>query len=125
IAWVLTNLIVHPLHRFISLRSEAARLLALYEDHFDVTNPEVTPPEDWLAERRRAYDTFGADLTGFALSNSMLTRVLHRLRPKRFRCYPRNAGSAFVTLSQAPPGTYADNETRNRIMRYLKLKYRP
>ena len=126
IAWVLTNLIAHPLHRFISLRSEAARLLALYEDRFDVTNPEAPrPPEDWLAERRRAYDTFGADLTGFAFSNSIFTRMLHRLRPKRFRCYPRNAGSAFVALSQAAPGTSADNETRQSIMRYLKLRYRP
>jgi hypothetical protein len=130
VAWIVTTIVAQPLYRFLALRGEAARLLALYEFRFD---PDFDPgsgglggpSEAWLRDRMRDYAACGAELTGFSYSQSTFTRALHRLPLKAWKCYPRSAGSGFDSLSQLNPGTVAAGETRDRIMSALKLMYRP
>ena len=125
VAWALTTAVAQPFRQFLNLRTEAARLLALYEDRFDPGDAEAQPAAEWLAKRAHAYETCGAELIGFAFSNSTFTRTLHRLPIKSLQCYPRNAGSSLMGLSSARPGTGASDQFRRDAMSALRLKYRP
>ena len=126
VAWVATTIVAQPLKKFLDLRAEAARLLALYGDEYDFTqNLSHTSTADWLAERKKAYAACSAELTGFAFSNSLATRILHRSPIKSLRCYPRNAGTSLWSLSEATPGTGAAAELANGVKSALRLTYRP
>lgn len=130
VAWFVTTVVAQPIYRFLALRGEAARLLALYEFRFDADFDPGSgelggPSEVWLRDRMRDYVACGAALTGFSYSQSTLTRALHRFPLKAWRFYPRSAGSGFDSLSQLKPGTQVAEETRDRVMSALKLKYRP
>jgi hypothetical protein len=121
IAWVVTSFFAQPLSTFFNLRAGTAKALARYEDRVD-HNPEApVPSADWLAERKRTYENCGADLVAFAVSNTVITRLLNRFPYARFRCYPRSAGLALLTLSEVRPGTRSSEDLREQVISALKL----
>jgi hypothetical protein len=123
VAWIATAFFVQPLSGFFGLRAEAAEALARYEDRFN-PNPDVTPPSaDWLAERKRAYETCGAKLVAFAISNWLVARLLYRLPLTPY--YARSAGSSLQSLADAGPGTQASHQLRGQVVSALKLNYWP
>jgi len=67
-AWIVTALVGQPIYHFISLRAEAARVLARYERSDAGPAPEATDA-NWIAERKRAYQECGARLVAFAAAN--------------------------------------------------------
>jgi len=124
IAWIATEFVARPLAVFISLRTDAARVLSKYESRFN-PDPEFSPTPQWLADRKAAYEECGAKLVAFALSNGFIARRLARFPLRNWRCHARNAGETLLSLSEAPPGTYASKEFEEQIERSLRLSYWP
>jgi hypothetical protein len=121
IAWTMTWFFVQPLSVFFNLRGQAAEVLARYEGRSD-PNPDAPPlSQDWITERKRAYESCGAALEGFSASNSVISALLYRPRPIIPRYYVRSAGSSLLTLSEVKPGTAAASELRDNIRSALKL----
>jgi hypothetical protein len=120
-AWFATTFLAQPIYRFWSLRTEAAKVLALYEDRDRSLSQDV----EWLARRRREYELCGAELIGFAYSNSLFTRAFHWLPWRQLRVDPRRAGGYFLTLAELSPGWSTRDQVRDDIMSALKLKYLP
>ncbi len=124
VAWLATTFLAQPLSRFLSLRSETARLLSLYEDHYDVTDPDKEPPSaNWIAERKHAYELNAADLRAFATAHVIFARFLQSPLLGRFRVYPKSAADYVRLLGQTRPGTQPEAECRERIRSGLKLKW--
>jgi hypothetical protein len=124
VAWLATTVIATPLHRFMNLRASVAREIALYENRVREGDPEAEqPPADWMARRKQAYEMCGAELMGFSFSNSLMTRVLHRVPGSPF--YPWRASSYLMTLAETTPGSGASAQAREGIQKALRLKYRP
>jgi hypothetical protein len=126
IAWFVTAFLAAPFFKFRNLRHEASRVLALYEDRIGPHDSEAQKPSvEWLTQRQKAYEDCGAELVAFASSNSMFTRLLHRVPLAGFRCYPRNAGHQLVALADAKFRTSSSEQLREQVERQLNLKYRP
>lgn len=122
VAWSVTTILGQPLHRFFQLRQQAALAIAQYDDRAWIGNPEAKPPDnDWLKERREAYDKVGSELIAFADSNTFVTRALHHKILGRYRCYVRNAGNNLRTLGEAYPGTDAWDRLRRSALSGLKI----
>jgi len=80
LAWFATNLIGQPLVTFLGARSEAARVLAQFED-LDGYDPErADPPPEIVEERRKLLAAAGAQLVAFAHANQFLTPILQKLK---------------------------------------------
>jgi hypothetical protein len=125
IGWIVRSFVGEPLVNFWSLRTAVARDFARYEDSFD-HNPDADPPSaDWLLERKKAYETTGAALVAFGVSNSHLAGYIQRAPITSLRCYPRSAGSNLLTLAGTRPGTQASEQLRAQVVSALKLKYWP
>jgi hypothetical protein len=121
IAWTVAWFFLQPLSRFFSLRDQAAEALARYEGRID-TNPDADPPsQDWLAERKRAYENCGAALAGFSASNSTFAVLLYSPLSLKPRYYAHAAGAGLLTLSEVKPGTAAADQLRESIRSALKL----
>jgi hypothetical protein len=121
VSWLMTWFILQPLSRFFSLRDQAAVALARYEGQVD-PNPDVPPPnEEWLAERKRAYEDCGAALAGFAASNPGFAVMLYSPGRVGPRYYAHNAGAELLTLSGVNPGTDGADQLRESIRSALKL----
>jgi hypothetical protein len=79
------------------------------------------PDNEWLEERRQAYDKVGSELIAFADANTFIARKLHNPLLGRYRLYVRNAGNNLRTLGAAYPGTQSWGEIRRSAMAALKL----
>src|SRR5215472_2013823 len=111
-----------PKQRFFQLRQQVALLIAKYDGQPWIGNPEAKPPEnEWLEERRKAYDHLGSELVAFADSNTFLARALHHKVLGPYRCYVRNAGTSLRTLGAAYPGTQAWDASRGSVLGTLKI----
>jgi len=125
LAWAITEFFARPLIRFVALRAEAAKALALYDDRYN-PDPDAPPPDtEWLAERKLAYEHCGAGLMAFATSNSLIARLLYRFPLKTFRYHARTAGSNMLGLAETLPGTEPSYYFRNQAVSALKLGYWP
>jgi hypothetical protein len=121
-AWLITTALGQPLQRFFQLRQQAALVLAKYDDRPWIGNPEAKPPDnDWLKERREAYDKVGSELVAFADSNTFVARALHHKLLGRYRCYVRSAGESLRTLGEAYPGTESWDHLRRHALSGLKI----
>lgn len=121
-AWIATTFLAQPLQRFFQLRQEAALVLAKYDNQPWIGNPEAKPPDNnWLEERRIAYDKVGSELVAFADSNTFVARALHRKILGPYRCYVRNAGEELRTLGAAYPGTESWDRLRRNVRSALKI----
>ena len=122
LAWIFATILGRPIQRYIQLRQEAALILARYDNLPWIGNPEAKPPEnDWLEERRKAYDEIGSELVAFADANTFITRQLHQKLLGRYRIYVRNAGNELRTLGATYPGTEAWHQIRKSAMSALKI----
>jgi hypothetical protein len=121
-AWIVTALIGQPIYHFISLRAEAARVLARYE-RTDAGPAPAATDANWIAERKRAYQECGARLVAFAAANVIVTRLLRSPFLAQFRCYPRSAGEALITLGELSPGADTRVATREEVVSRLKLDF--
>lgn len=120
IAWLATAILGQPLYTFLNLRSEAAKILALYERQPSLP-PTLSPNravslEQWQLERKRSYQECGARLVALGAANfHVVTAILHRMR-----FYPEAAGMAFLMLSEQPADLHAPLE--ENISSSLRLK---
>ena len=79
VAWLATAILGQPIYTFLSLRSEAARLVSLYERPREL--PAVFTPtraiseEAWQTDRRRAYQNCGSHLMGISAANGTMELV--------------------------------------------------
>jgi hypothetical protein len=122
VAWIITTAVGQPLQRFFQLRQQAALILAQYDGRAWIGNPEAKPPDnEWLEERREAYDKVGSELVAFADSNTFVTRALHHKMLGRYRCYVRNAGVSLRTLGEIYPGTESWDRLRRGVLSALKI----
>jgi hypothetical protein len=119
-AWIVTALVGQPIYHFISLRAEAARVLARYERSDAGPGSEVADA-NWVVERKRAYQECGGRLVAFAAANVIVTRLLRSRFLGQFRCYPRSAGEALITLGDLSPGASTRMATRDQVVSRLKL----
>jgi hypothetical protein len=124
VAWIVTALIGQPIYRFISLRAEAARVLARYERQGSIPGSEAGNA-NWIAERKRAYQECGTRLVAFAAANVIVTRLLRSRALRQLRCYPRSAGEALITLGDLSPGASERLAVRDEIVTRLKLDLGP
>ena len=116
IAWFATEFVGQPIKTFLAARSEAAKVLAQYEE-LDYYDPERDPPAVELTnERAGALRAAGAALIAFAHSNQFLLSAFRRLRLS-----PQHAGSSLILLSQLKPNGINNEDQRDKIMRYLRL----
>ncbi len=125
IAWVATEYFARPLAKFFALRARAADVLARYEDRYNPDQDPLPPNSDWLVERKLAYEDCGAELAAFAVSNSLVARLLYRFPLKRFRYYVQFAGSNSLRLAETEPGTEMSDYFRVRVVAGLRLLYWP
>jgi hypothetical protein len=122
VAWFATTFVAQPIQRLIQLRERAALVLAKYDDHLWIGNPEARPPENnWLEERRKAYDDIGSELVAFADANTLLVRRFHHRLLGRRRLYIRSAGENLRTLGDAYPGTPSWDQIRRSAKSALKI----
>ena len=122
VAWFATTFVAQPIQRLIKLREKAALVLATYDDHLWIGNPEAKAPEnDWLEERRKAYDNIGSELVAFADANTFLVRRFHDGFLGRRRFYIRSAGENLRTLGAAYPGTPSWDQIRRSAKSGLKI----
>jgi|SRR5580704_12152560 hypothetical protein len=119
-AWIVTALVGQPIYHFISLRAEAARVLARYE-RSDAGPGSEAADANWVVERKRAYQECGGRLVAFAAANVIVTRLLRSRFLGQFRCYPRSAGEALITLGDLSPGASTRMATRDQVVSRLKL----
>jgi hypothetical protein len=118
IAWLATAILGQPFYTFLSLRSEAARLIALYER--TPILPSTFAPnravslEAWQIERKRAYQECGSRLMGLAAANNWLVFLLHK-----FRLYPEIAANGLFMLAEFPS---PDPGLQQNIISNLRLK---
>jgi hypothetical protein len=118
VASLATAILGQPLYTFLGLRSEAARLIALYERAPAL--PSTNAPnravslETWQAERKRAYQECGSRLVGWAMANNLLVSILRKLHLN-----PEDAGNEFFILAELPS---AEPGVRQAILSNLKLK---
>jgi hypothetical protein len=115
IAWIATTIIGQPLYKFISLRSQTAKVLARYDD--DGSNLSTI----YDANRRTEYADCGADLIAFAATNVSAIWILRKL-PKGWRCFPKSAGTNLALSANLQPG-YEAEQVRTKIVSALKLNY--
>jgi hypothetical protein len=116
IAWFATEFVGQPIKTFLAARSEAAKVLAQYED-LDRYDPERDPPDPELTNGRAgSLRAVGAALIAFAHSNQFLLPVFRRLHLS-----PQHAGSSLILLSQMKPNGVSNADERDEIMRYLRL----
>ena len=116
IGWLATNFVGQPFVAFLGARNEAARALAQFEylDHYD---PERdNPPPESVEERRKLLAAAGAQLVAFAHSNQFLARILQKLK-----FWPQHAGDELILLSQLKPLGNYNEQTREDVMRHLRL----
>src|SRR5579864_1377793 len=121
-AWIVTALVGQPIYHFISLRAEAARVLARYEQSDFVPGPDPADA-NWITERKRAYRDCGTRLVAFAAANVIVTRLLRSRFLAQFRCYPRSAGEALMTLGDLSSGAETRMATRDQVVSRLKLDF--
>ena len=125
IAWFITWFLTQPLSTFFGLRVQAAEALARYEDQLH-PDPDAPPPSsEWLLERKKAYETCGASLSAFAVSNAAVAALLYSWPKVLPRYYARSAGSSLLTLSGISPGSEAADQVRRQVVSALKLNYWP
>jgi hypothetical protein len=122
IAWIVTALVGQPIYHFISLRTEAARVLARYERSDFGPGPDPADA-NWVAERKRAYRECGARLVAFAAANVIVTRLLRSRFLGSVRCYPRSAGEALITLGELGPDASTRMAMRDQVILRLKLDF--
>ena len=121
-AWVVTTALGQPLQRLLRLRQQAANVMTQYDDQAWIGNPDAKPPDDdWLKERREAYDKVGVELVAFADSNTFVARLLLSKVLGRYRCNVRNAGNNLRALAVAYPGTRNWDELRRRARSALGI----
>jgi hypothetical protein len=121
IAWIVTTAVGQPMQRFIQLRQQVALVMAQYDQRTWIGNPEAKPPdENWLKERREAYDKAASELLAFADSNAFVTKALRWKRLGRYRFYVRSAGLNLRTLAEAYPGTQSWDQLRRNVLSSLK-----
>jgi hypothetical protein len=122
VAWIVTTVLGQPIRRFFQLREEAALILARYDDLPWIGNQDAEPPEnDWLEERRNAYDKIGAELVAFADANTFIARTFHNKLLGRHRVYIRNAGNSLRTLGATYPRTESWDQIRRHALSGLKI----
>jgi hypothetical protein len=122
VAWIVTTVLGGPIRRVVQLRQEAALILAKYDDLPWIGNPEAKPPEnDWLAERREAYDKIGSELIAFADANSFIARQFHHRALGRYRLYIRNSGNSLRALGATYPGTDSWDQIHRNAMSALRI----
>jgi hypothetical protein len=122
VAWIVTTIVGEPVRRFFQLRTQAALILAKYDDRPWIDNPEAKPPEaEWLEKRREAFDEIGSELVAFANSNSFIARLLHHKLLGKYRYNIRHAGDNLRMLAEVYPGTQVWHETHRQIQRALKI----
>jgi hypothetical protein len=120
VAWIVTALVGQPIYLFISLRAEAARVLIRYERTDYGPGPDAADV-NWITERKRAYQECGGRLVAFAASNVIVTRVLRNRFLGQFRCYPRSAGEALISLGDLGPGASSRTAVRDQVVSRLRL----
>jgi len=99
------------------------RWVAQYDHRPWIYNPEAKPPDnEWLTERRLAFDKVGSELVAFANSNILVTRLLRQKGLWRYRCYVRSAGENLRTLAEAYPGTQSWNALHESVVSNLKIQ---
>ena len=115
-AWVATAIFGQPIYTFLSLRSEAARIISLYERPPEL--PSIHAPnrsislEAWQSERKRAYQSCGSHLMGLAAANATMVAVLQRLR-----FYP----NALLALADTPSHSPSAYQLQESLISALKL----
>ena len=116
VAWFATTFVGQPLLAFIAARSEAARVLAQYEE-LDRHNPVRDEfPETIVIDRRKSLSAAGAQLVAIAHAYQFLMPVL-----RKFKLFPQRAGSALILLSQMRPSGSHNEDERDAIMKALRL----
>jgi hypothetical protein len=124
VAWIVTTFLAQPFALFLKLRNEAAVAVANYETRPWIGNPESEPPsQEWLVERRKAYDGAGTALVGFSASNKVLARILQKGVFGLFRCNPWSACENLRTLAEAYPGSQSSERLIRSVVRGLRLKF--
>jgi len=104
VAWIITTILGQPIQRFIQLREHAALILARYDNLPWIGNPEAKPPENnWLEERREAYDKIGSELVAFADANTFIARQLHHKILGRYRIYVEMRETNYALSVQRTP----------------------
>jgi len=120
LAWFAATIVGRPLYTYRSLRSEAARLVSLYEHNPKHISIDQFLPgcedSDWLIERRRAYRACGTQFLALAATNAFLTEVLQKCRRD-----PQMAGYALVTLGNMNPQSDAAHQIQKTLISALKL----
>ena len=120
VAWVMTATIGAPFYRFMGLRSEAARVLVLYEHAAE----KVTTP-DWLRQRAREYSRCGTALIAFSASTVVVTRLLQGGLLLGMRFYPQSAGKNLIALADLEPRKPGSYELKDEIIAALRLSLVP
>jgi len=120
VAWVLTTTIAAPFYRFMSLRSEAARVLVLYEHAAE----RVATP-DWLRQRAREYSRCGTALIAFSASTVIVARMLRSGFFFGMRFYPQSAGKSLIALADLEPRKPGSYELEDEIIAALRLSLVP
>jgi len=124
LAWVAITIIGEPIHKFVRLRTQAAVVLARYEEQVDHSDsrPKQKYSEEWLSNRQIEYSNCGSDLIAFAAANIVANGILRKL-PKGWRCFPHAAGGNFLALATLHPDESWAPEARNRIISALRLGF--
>jgi hypothetical protein len=108
-----------PFHRFMSLRSEAVRILALYEHSAEKV------AFDSLRLRAREYSLCGTSLIAFYASNIIAARMLRSGLFFGMKFYPRFAGRRFIALADLDPRELGSYELEDEIATALRLNLQP
>jgi hypothetical protein len=115
VAWITTTVIAQPLLLFWSLRTEAARVISLYERR-GVVIPGLD--DNRVRTRKLAYEACGSHLVAFDATYGPIIRLI-TFRRFPFAMLP--AGEALIAASTAPEGSAAAAQLRESVVRALRL----
>jgi len=123
LAWVATAIVGQPFYIFLSLRSEAAKALALYErgPGWQVTaqiESGIRRQSEYEEERERAYRACGAQLVAFAATNVVLVSIFRWARSFN----PKSAGEALISLGDMRRGSAEAYEVWETAVSALRLR---
>ena len=116
VAWITTTVIAQPLLQFWRLRTEAARVISLYERRdFHSERPRDIDREK---TRRLTYENCGSQLVAFDATYGPIIRFI-TMRRFPFAVLP--AGEALIAASTAPEGSAAAQQLRDSVVKALRL----
>ena len=108
LAWFVTAFVGQPLYRFMALRAETARVLALHErelplDDQSLIDVGMLSPIHVRSPRTKEYRECGAQLIAFAATNPFVISFFDKMGS----FHPRSAGESLIALADAKVGTEA------------------